>query len=266
VFGNRPLGHLVRQTVAVLLLLQAEGVLAEPVPAEHTVSEDIDIKLITFETAPYVFPKNAKEPGLAVRYLKALMRRAGLSFNITVMPPKRAILFSLRTPGTCVFPIERSQEREVQFSWVSPILISHQGFFKHPQTTSNTLRVLSDVQDLTIGSYLGSGIGDYLSSLEFDVDFAASERSNIHKLMARRIDLWAADTLTASYIAAQTGFPLGKSELVFFTTLRAMGCHRSVPQHIIVALNRVLTMMYQDGSFKKLRVDFEKNLSLSLDP
>lgn len=256
--GNKLMIKLVR--LVSVIVLSISGLLSS-----LSVAETKDIKLVSFEAAPYIFPSGSTEPGLAVRYVAALMQRAGLSYNITLMPPKRAILFTMGTPGTCVFPVERSQEREVRFSWISPILISRHGLFERPLATTKSLRVLSDARGLRIGSYLGSSIGDYLISLGFDVDFAANDGSNIHKLMAKRIDFWAADTLTASYLAAQNNITLPPSRLVFFTTLRAMACHPSIPKTVIDDLNHLLQTMYQDGSFNKLQADFEANLLSMLD-
>ena len=235
-------------------------------PSTGWAAAEADLHLVTFEAPPYIFPTSEGEPGLAIRLVEALMQRAGVSYDVTIMPPKRAIAFALSTPNTCVFPVERSQDREVQLAWISPILISRQGFFQNPKKPAFNLRVLTDVQTFKIGSYLGSGTGEYLSALGFDVDFAVSNNSNILKLMANRIDVWESDILSAPYIAAQAGVVLQPSELVFFTTLRAIGCHLGLAPERLERLNLMLQKMYQDGSFEKIRSDFEQSLAPKLSP
>lgn len=235
-----------------LLLLSASAIAAGPDLIKH-------IKLVSFADYPYVFERDETEKGLAVRYVDALMKRAGIDYDLRLLPPKRALLYTSTNNGSCVFPVERSQEREVLFSWVSPILVSRHGLFAFPRGKPGDISVLKDAQDLTIGSYLGSGIGDYLRSLEFQVDFASDNDANIHKLKADRIDLWASDTLSAAFIADQANVELGEAEFVFFSSLKAMACNLGVSDHSIKHLNRLLREMYQDGSFKRIRMAFEQD-------
>jgi polar amino acid transport system substrate-binding protein len=164
-----------------------------------------------------------------------------------MMPPKRAEIFAQATPNTCIFPIEKSQEREVFFSWVSPILVSKHGFFQLEKHVPISLETLQDAHPYRLGSYLGSGIGDYLNSFGYLVDFANQNEANIHKLSADRIDLWASDTLTAAHIAKNENIEISESRLDFFTTLKAIGCHPSIDQEIINKMNSELQNMYQSG-------------------
>jgi len=220
-------------------------------------SHEHDFRLLTYIDPPYVYPADSDEKGLAVLLIEQLMSRAGFTYTLDIYPPKRSLLVALATPGTCVFPIERSQEREVQYSWVSPILFSSHGLYQRANTSSAKLRSLSDAQNMTIGTYLGSGIGEYLRGLGFTVEETANNESNILKLAANRIDLWASDTLSAQYIADTKNIALDKPELVFFTSLRAMACHPLVSGEKIQLLNQTLKTMYQDGSVEKLRQRFD---------
>lgn len=225
------------------------------------------IDLVSFEEPPYVMLSNGVPKGLVVDYVAALMARAGLRYRLDILPAKRALLYALSQKNACVFPIERSQEREVDFHWISPILISRHGFFQHPNDKPVRMHVLEDAKKrdnastARIGSYLGSGIGAYLESLDFEVDYAAANDANIHKLMARRIDLWASDDVSARYIAANHSIELTAPSLVFFTTIRAMGCHASMPPEVIEALHDALQSMHRDGSFKRI----EEAFTLALD-
>lgn len=219
-----------------------------------------DLRLLTYSDPPYVYPNgdHFKEHarGLAILYIKQLMAKAAIPYSLDILPPKRALLVALSTPNTCVFPIERSQEREVKFSWVSPVLISRHGFFKRPDSPSFNLRTIRDAEKLTIGTYLGSGIGEYLRTQGFQVDETNSNESNIHKLQAKRIDLWASDVLSAQYIANKNDLVLAEPELVFFTSLRAMGCNLSVSDEKIHHLNQTLKLMYQEGDIEKIQREF----------
>lgn len=218
------------------------------------------INLVSFEDPPYVFSQGRLKTGLTVTYIDELMWRSKIDYELSIMPAKRALLQTLKSSNTCVFPIERSQEREVKYSWISPISISRYAFFKSPKKILPPIRVLNDAKDYRIGTYLGSAMGEYLSSLGFSVDFASDNKANILKLNAGRIDLWAADTLNSKFIAKQANRDLPEPELVFFTTVKAIGCHPELDENIVKTLNRNLKQMYKDGTIDKLSRKYQSNM------
>lgn len=210
--------------------------------------EQININFVTFIDPPYIFdPKETHKKGLVEVIVDTLMRQTNIKYKIQIMPAKRAELYAKATENTCVFPIEKSQEREVFFSWVSPIIVSKQGFFSSPEQPSIFLQVLEDAKPYRIGSYLGSGIGEYLASFNYRVDFATKNEANIQKLQVNRIDLWASDILTAEYISQHSGIHITPSKLDFFTTLRAIGCHLSISEKTIKRMHNELQAMYKSG-------------------
>lgn len=227
----------------------------EEVPAEQNIKTHIDF--VTFIDPPYIFdPKETSEKGLVERIFIRLMKHTGIDYKIRIMPAKRAELFAQANNNTCVFPIEKSQEREVFFSWVSPILVSKHGFFTNLYKPIS-LQVLEDAKPYRIGSYLGSGIGDYLESFAYLVDSAPQNEANILKLQADRIDLWASDILTAEHISKQTGIKISASKLDFFTILRAIGCHPSVPKESVQIMREALQFMYKTGEIYSITQRFK---------
>ncbi len=216
------------------------------------------IKFVTFYDPPYIFdPSESKKQGLVQIILKSLMDNIGIKYSIMMMPPKRAELFVQATPNTCILPIEKSQEREVLFSWVSPIIVTKHGLFQMEKHTPILIEALDDARPYRLGSYLGSGIGDYLKSFGYLVDFATQNEANIHKLAADRIDLWASEILTAIYIAKAKNIEISDSRLDFFTTLKAIGCHPSLDQDIIYKMNQELQWMYQTGQIYNIVQKFK---------
>ena len=248
--------------VCVLFLIILPMLLTEAFAADnHPKNEHINF--VSFTDYPYIFEQTSSEPGLVVRYVDALMKRAAISYTLKILPPKRALLYAASNASSCVFPVERSQEREVLFSWVSPISISRHGLFSLPGGASKDIKVLEDASEFVIGSYLGSGVGEHLKSLSYKIDFAADNDANIYKLNAKRIDLWASDTLSASFISDAVGMPLDENKLDFFTTLRAIACNLFIPNSTIKKMNKNLRAMYQDGSIERIRQEFERDYLLS---
>lgn len=236
------------QSLFLMLSLVVASILSP-----FAIGADHKLNLVTFVEPPYVFPKGNANKGLVVQIVEELMERAQQDYSLTILPPKRALLHAIRTSNTCVFPVERSQEREVKLRWVSPILISRNGFYATKTKGIEPLRVLNDVKDYRIGSVLGSAIGEYLLSLGFSVDLASDNRANLVKLNRGRIDLWAVDTLTAEHVSKENNVEIDEAKLIFFTALRAIGCNLDVPANKITRMNQELAKMYQDGFIEKIK-------------
>tara|TARA_R110001592_G_scaffold336019_1_gene621130 strand:- start:33380 stop:34141 length:762 start_codon:yes stop_codon:yes gene_type:complete len=223
--------------------------------------DDNSINFVTFYDPPYIFNSaETNKQGLVQIILKSLMDNIGIKYSIMMLPPKRAELFVQATPNSCILPIEKSQEREVLFSWVSPILVSKHGLFQMQKHKPILVEALDDARPYRLGSYLGSGIGDYLKSFGYQVDFANQNQANILKLSAGRIDLWASDILTAQYISKSENIEISASRLDFFTTLKAIGCHPSIDQDTIYKMNQELQWMYQTGQIYSIVQKFKADI------
>lgn len=216
------------------------------------------LSLVTFLERPLVDQKDNEVTGVLIEVIRELMRRSGVDFTLNLAPPKRALVIARTSTKHCVFPIERSQEREVFFQWITPILISRHGLYSNPDRDI-PLVTLSDARPYTLGSYLGSGVGEYLESFGFNVDYASRNDLNAGKLSKKRIDLWVSDTISAKYIAKEDHFELKKPELIFLTTVRAMGCNLDVDRRLLDTLQDVLTGMYKDKTVAKIYEQFDRN-------
>lgn len=216
------------------------------------------LEFVTFIEPPYTFDEAlTKRKGLVKMILEQLMDKAGIDYKITVMPPKRAELYVKATPNSCVIPIEKSQEREVFYSWVSPVLISHTGLFQLETANPIKLDSLADARPHRIGSYLGSSTGEYLSSFSYRVDLATKNDANLHKMEAGRIDLWASDILSAYYLSKQENIRITGSRLNFFTSLRAIGCHEDLDEKVLSAMRDALQDMYKTSQMKGILESFK---------
>ncbi|MGI0117587.1 substrate-binding periplasmic protein [Zooshikella sp. RANM57] len=203
-------------------------------------------QLYTEELPPYSMMEDNQPVGISVEIVSLLFEKAQLDYEVRVVPWKRAFNTLQNKVDSCAFPVQRNQEREVVFHWISPILITHTAFYTNKHS-SLRIRTLEDARYLEIGSYGGSAIVDYLSNLKFIVRTTTKEENNIHKLIHNRIDIWAADTNTAKYYSKKNNVQL-KRHVVFFTTLRALACNIGVPDAVIEKLQITLKNMYEDGS------------------
>lgn len=213
---------------------------------------DAPLRLTTFALPPLVnVSQDAPPSGFAVEVIERVFERAGERYELTIQPTKRALRTAIDTPNTCVFPIDRSQERETSLRWIGPVSISQHAFYSHPQRPV-PLRTLEDARRYSSSSYLGSGVGEYLQSLGFDVHLASKSELGLRMLAADRVDLWVADTRAAPILAQQESIELGEPELVFFTTLRSMGCNNGVAKERLQALEDALLELYHSGELQAL--------------
>jgi len=210
------------------------------------------IELVTFQEQPLVTDHRGKAKGVLVDTVKELFKRTGIQHRITLTTPARAQEAAQRTPNTCTFPMERSQEREASFLWISPVLISRHGVYSHPTRTFK-LHSLEDIQPYLLGSYKGSGIGEYLESFNFMVSYAGNNEETARRLIQRRVDFWISDTVSANHIIKQLELDIRQPDLVFFTTLRAIGCNKDTDPAIVKALQQTLRQMYRDGSIENIQ-------------
>lgn len=213
------------------------------------------IEVLTYEESPFAVKVGKTHQGLLVDMLKELFSRTSLDYKLRFIPLKRAIVTTERMPGHCVLPVVRSQEREAHFHWISPVLVSRYGLFSRSNQTI-PLTSLSDAKPYKIGSFLGSGIGEYLTDLGYDVELASVSAQNLRKLKRARIELWAAELVSAQEQMQKQAINFGVPELIFYTSLRAMACNKEMPREYTLALENALKSMYRDGYMSRLYLEY----------
>ncbi len=207
--------------------------------------------LLTEELPTYSMTVDGKATGATVDIVTRLFQQAKIDFIVQIVPWKRAYVSALNNEMTCAFPMQRSQEREALFHWVSPIVITQTGLYTRDDST-HSIRTLEDVKHLTLGSYQGSAASEYLMSQGYELELLSNDTLNINKLRMKRIDAWAADTLTARHLMKKENAKQITERLVYFTTLRALACNLGTPNEVIKQLSDTLKVLYHDGSIEKI--------------
>ncbi len=215
-----------------------------------SVADQAPIQLLTFDEPPWVDAQQAQLHGPTIELIKQLFALAGVPYSIEVLPLKRALMMANTRPGTCVFPIERSQERETGLRWISPLVVSRYGFYAAPGQTMN-LQTLEDARPYSIASYLGSGVGEYLLSRGFKVVEVSSAKLGPNMLAHKRFDLWVSDTRTAEALNSTEGPTLDKPALVFLSTLRGMGCHPDTSNISLELLQSALLQLLRTPQWRE---------------
>ncbi|MDX1450983.1 MAG: transporter substrate-binding domain-containing protein [Oleiphilaceae bacterium] len=219
-----------------------------------------DYTILTTAMPPYV--NEDGKSGIALDITTEMFRRANIKFDLKVVPLARALKQAEKKEQTCVVPLQRSQERETLYKWISPVLVTQSALFSPPDAKFD-LAVLADARPYKIGVYRGSALEEYLqgAGFDFDVQAANSEEKNAKKLNSGRVDIWAADAVAGPYYAKKANVRL-KQQIIFSSTLRAIACHIDTPDSEVERLTDVLKGMYGDGTVKRIFTTYTKDLDV----
>jgi polar amino acid transport system substrate-binding protein len=102
---------MLRKALLVIGLL-----LASIVPAGATE------RIVTELLPPFSFADGSKVAGLSTQIVEAAFERAGVPFQVEILPWQRAYETARTQPGTFIYSLTRTTEREGSFQWVGRIV------------------------------------------------------------------------------------------------------------------------------------------------
>jgi len=213
--------------------------------------------ILTSVIPPYV---NNTDSGLATEIIKDLFQKSGIDYSIRIRPFKRALKEAKLHNNSCVVPLQRSQERETQFKWVGPVIITQTGLYSN-SSDNIKIQVFHDAFQNKILVLRGSGDEEYLKGFGILTDPGSSEELNARKLKARRSRLWAADTMIAPYYASRVGAKI-KLQTIIITTMRYLAFNKGIADSTIDKLNNELDLMRKKGSLEKIYEKYARKLNI----
>ncbi len=185
--------------------------------------------------------------GFITDRVRDILKRTGIDYSIELLPWKRAYTAALQRSDACVYATTRTPEREGLFKWVGPLMQADWVLMGRAGHHYN-LRTLDDARGLRIGTYNGDVRDDYLRARGFNVDPAPNDLVNPPKLLAGRIDLWAASLRPDSRVLEQNGWA-GKvvPVLVFKRVKVYLACNRALPDALIARMNGAVAQREAEG-------------------
>lgn len=218
-----------------------------------------EFTILTTAAPPYVSEDG--KSGISIDIVKELFKRSNLTYNFKTTPLARALDQAASKPNHCVLPVQRSQEKETVYKWISPILVTQSVLFSLDNSKLD-LSVLIDAKEMNIGVLRGSDEEAYLKGFGYSkVQEANDELNNAKKLGSNRLDLWATDSILGPYYAKKAGTSI-KQQISFRSTLRALACHISTSDETVDLLTKNLKAMYSDGTVKKIFTEYTKDLDI----
>lgn len=208
--------------------------------------------LTTETSAPSSMLVNGRVAGIATDKLRSALARAGVAYEIALLPWQRAYTSALQRPQTCVYSTTRTPEREALFKWVGPLDTAHWVLMGRTDRKL-ALASLEQARGLRIGTYHGDARDAYLRSRGFATDAAPNDFLNPQKLLQGRIDLWAASWRRGSTVLQQHGWDKHIEPVLTFRQIDVyLACNRSVPDALVARLNAELAAMARDGTAQRI--------------
>jgi polar amino acid transport system substrate-binding protein len=208
--------------------------------------------LTTEAAPPHSMVEGKRVTGISADTVREIMDRAHIGHTIELLPWKRAYTAALERSDTCVFSTTRTPERERLFKWIGPIGEAEWVLMGRADRKLH-LESLEDARRYRIGTYNGDARDQYLRARGFDVDPAPNDLINPRKLMANRIDLWAASIRRGSVALARMGYGDKIVPVLVFNRIRVyLACNRAVPDELTVRMGAALESMERDGTVQRI--------------
>lgn len=215
------------------------------------------VNIATEYSTPAVFHENGRLSGHATEKVYELMRRAGIDYQISVIPWKRAYNQALNRPDNCAFLTARTPEREALFKWIGPLSESDWVLYGR-SGRSYDIKTLDDARHLRIGAYNGDVRADYLIARGHNVDLVQNDDSNPRKLLLDRIDLWVNSPRYVGPTLERIG---AKGQIVPVLTFNHvhlyLACNPTMPPHALAKMDAAFKSMEADGTARVIEQRFE---------
>lgn len=209
-----------------------------------TASAQEPLTILTEKLPPFNFERDGEVRGISADLLLLALDRTGNPTPrsaIRVFPWARAYLMVQREPGTVLFSMARTEEREPLFRWVGPIQELTIGLIARKER-GIVLNSMADAEAYTIGT-IRDGAPEQLviaAGVNPDrLDRLTDPSLNLKKLEAGRIDLFAFNVPTTFFMMRQAGMDPAGYEVVHTLKRTALyyAFHKDTPDDLIERLN-----------------------------
>ena len=229
--------------VAAMLAFGCAASQAQPEPRLYLTTEAL---------APHSMLEGKRVVGIGADTVREIMVRARIDHSIELLPWKRAYTAALERHDTCVFSTTRTPEREALFKWIGPIGEADWVLMGRADRHLR-LATLDDARRYRIGTYNGDARDQYLRARGFDVDPAPNDLLNPRKLLADRIDLWAASFRRGSATLSRLGYGDKIVPVLVFNRIHVyLACNRGVPDTLTARMNAAFESMERDGTLQQI--------------
>lgn len=218
-----------------------------------------DIYFMTEQYPPFNYRDEGRLKGISIDILNGMLKEMNATIssnNVRHLPWARAYKTVLQTPGTCLFVMTRTPDREHLFRWVGPIMPTTIAIMA-PKSAHLIIRQLADLKKYTIAA-LPDDIGHTL--LVKNGQPLAKLTTNpyaegiIEMMLKKRVDAWAYEESVASFFIRKCGHDPHEFESVFVLTQAELyfAFNIETPDHIISTFQRAFDTIKAHGDVDEI--------------
>lgn len=240
--------------VFVIVALWSRGMFAAP-QAEAAMEAARSVRIYTEDFAPFNYITDTGLTGAGADVVREMARRLGHDGKFEILPWKRALQIVDDTPGTAVFSMVRTAEREPEYKWVGPIIVTRGWLYKMTDSDLD-IRGLEDARKVAaIGVQAGGAAERILHEKGFKNLASLYTPGNALQLLASdRIDLWEASDLVMEH--QRRKFEIDPSEIEPVIGLGTYELYLAfspqTPDFVVAPWQRALDELQGDGTFAEI--------------
>lgn len=198
---------------------------------------------------------NGELGGRVVEVVREIQRRINNTDPIQEVPWARGYRELERSPNAMLFLTARTADRNALFQWVGPL--SETSFALYVRADASvTLNSLEDAKKLkSIGVYRSDARDQMLTAAGFtNLDRTNDASTNAKKLMADRIEAFAASSASIEGLLAAAGVPREsiREGLVFSRVQTWLAFSKETPASVVASWASALDAMKKDKTFERL--------------
>lgn len=208
---------------------------------------------------------DGKPAGFAADVVREIQRRTDNKDEIQLVPWARGLNRLDSDPNTLLFSMARTAERDNLYQWIGPIFDNSYAFYVKSDASLSIANLEEAKKVASIGVYRGDVRDQVLTSLGFsNLDRANSNLSNVKKLMAGRITLFAGSPTNLQALAEEAGYKTSDFKLVFVFMHKQLyiAASQKTDPALVARWNEALGHMKRDKTFEKTFKSYFPNLDL----
>lgn len=221
-----------------------------------------DLKYVTEQYYPYNFHDGETVRGISAELLRMVWERLGEPERpISLLPWARAYEEALLEPGTVIFSMARTAERENLFRWACPIDTVRFVLFAKAET-GLAIHQTKDMEGMRVGTVRGDVAEQALRAMNLAVHIepVADMEYNLKKLEAGRLDMVAYEERSMRRLLADRGMDPEAFEPVFLlkATSICYAFHKSTPMALVERFQEALDQARATPDYDTLRDKYLK--------
>ncbi|MBI4806407.1 MAG: ABC transporter substrate-binding protein [Desulfovibrio sp.] len=221
--------------------------------------------ILTEELPPFNFKTQDGVRGISTDILLRMVAFAGLKGHmgdIQIQPWARAYDTVRNKPGTLLYSVARTKEREDLFKWVGPIISVRSSLIARKDRRIS-LQTLDDAQKYSLGVIRKYPTTQFLLAAGYPaekIETAPDAKANLMKLQTGRIDLFAYNDMAFEWMITELGLDKDDFEAVYplYDVQFYYAINKDTPDELVSKLQESLDTLKKTGEVQRIIDEYLK--------